>query len=156
MWLYFSHTKAVYNDAVPQQQHLTFSFLFFTLFILYWGMVGGGLITELCQTLVTSWTVIPPGSSVHQISQARILEWGAISFSRGSSRPRDRTRVSCIADALPFEPPGKPILLTFGAISFWTFFSVHNEVSFSAFVPQCCSVISFCHLLPHQRLISCP
>ena len=37
------------------------------------------------------------GSSDHGISQARILEWVAISFSRGSSRPRDRTQVSCIA-----------------------------------------------------------
>ena len=39
----------------------------------------------------------PPGSSVHEISQARILEWVAISFSRGSSQPRDQTWVSCIA-----------------------------------------------------------
>ena len=39
----------------------------------------------------------PPGSSVHEISQARILEWVAISFSRGSSQPRDQTQVSCIA-----------------------------------------------------------
>ena len=39
----------------------------------------------------------PPGSSVHGISQARILEWVAISFSRGSSWPRDQTWVSCIA-----------------------------------------------------------
>ena len=39
----------------------------------------------------------PPGSSIHGIFQARVLEWVAISFSRGSSRPRDRTRVSCIA-----------------------------------------------------------
>ena len=38
----------------------------------------------------------PPGSSVHGISQATMLEWGAISFSRGSSPPRDRTLVSCI------------------------------------------------------------
>ena len=37
------------------------------------------------------------GSSIHGIFQARVLEWVAISFSRGSSRPRDRTRVSCIA-----------------------------------------------------------
>ena len=35
-------------------------------------------------------------SSVHGIFQARVLKWAAISFSRGSSRPRDRTRVSCI------------------------------------------------------------
>ena len=39
-----------------------------------------------------------PGSSVHGIFQARILEWAAISFSMGSSQPRYRTWVSCIAD----------------------------------------------------------
>ena len=39
----------------------------------------------------------PPGSSVHEISQARILEWLAISFSRASSPPRDLIRVCCIA-----------------------------------------------------------
>ena len=38
-----------------------------------------------------------PGSSVHGILQARILEWVAISFSRGSSQPSDRTQVSCTA-----------------------------------------------------------
>ena len=39
----------------------------------------------------------PPGSFVHEIFQARILEWVAISFSRGSSWPRNRAQVSCIA-----------------------------------------------------------
>ena len=38
-----------------------------------------------------------PGSCLHGILQARILEWVAISFSRGSSLPRDQNRVSCIA-----------------------------------------------------------
>ena len=38
-----------------------------------------------------------PGSSIHEISQARLMEWVAISFSRGSFRPRDRTWVSCVA-----------------------------------------------------------
>ena len=42
----------------------------------------------------------PPGSSVHGILQARILEWVAIPFSRRSSRPRDR-------DSSPSEPPGQ-------------------------------------------------
>ena len=46
-------------------------------------------------SLRTSWTS-PPGSSVHGIFQARILQWVAISSSRGSSQPRDRTYVSCI------------------------------------------------------------
>ena len=46
---------------------------------------------------VTPWTVAFPGSSVHGISQARILEWVVIPFSRGSSWPRDRTWVSYFA-----------------------------------------------------------
>ena len=40
----------------------------------------------------------PPDSSLHGIFQARILEWVAISFSRGFSQPRDQTHVSCNAD----------------------------------------------------------
>ena len=39
-----------------------------------------------------------PSSSIHGIFQAIVLEWIAISFSRGSSQPRDRTQVSCIVD----------------------------------------------------------
>ena len=46
----------------------------------------------------------PPGSSVHGILQARILEWVAISFSRGSSQPRSP---ALQADALTSETPGK-------------------------------------------------
>ena len=53
-----------------------------------------------------------PGSSVHEISQARILEQIAISFSRRSSQPRDQTLVSCIscmADGFFITTqPGKP------------------------------------------------
>ena len=50
-----------------------------------------------CPTLCDPMDCSPPGSSVHGIFQARVLEWVAISFSRGSSRPRDRTWVSLIA-----------------------------------------------------------
>ena len=60
----------------------------------------------------------PPGSSVHGILQARILEWVAMFSSRGSSRPRNRTRVSCLlhwqADFLPLVPH-KKIKGTFGS-----------------------------------------
>ena len=45
----------------------------------------------------------PPGSSVHGISQARILEWVAISFFRGDSQPRDPTHVSCIGRHVLFH-----------------------------------------------------
>ena len=52
---------------------------------------------QLCLTLCNPMDRSLPGSSVHGILQARILEWVAISFSRGSSRPRDQTWASCIA-----------------------------------------------------------
>ena len=53
--------------------------------------------TAACQTLCGPMDQSPPGSSVHGILQARILEWAAISSSRGSSRPRARTRGSCVS-----------------------------------------------------------
>ena len=56
----------------------------------------------------------PPGSSVHGILQARILEWVAMPSSRGSSQPRDQTQVSCIASRFfTTEPPGKPLGLDY-------------------------------------------
>ena len=62
-----------------------------------------------CNTMRCS----PPGSSAHGILQARILEWVAISFSRRSSEPRDRTHISWHLlhwpmGSLPLPPPGKP------------------------------------------------
>ena len=54
-------------------------------------------VAQSCPTLCDPVDCSLPGSSVHGILQARILEWVAISFSRGSSRPRN-TQVSCIAD----------------------------------------------------------
>ena len=54
------------------------------------------LVIQSCPTLCDPMDCSPPGSSVHGISQARILEWVAISLSRGPSQPRDGTRVSCI------------------------------------------------------------
>ena len=52
---------------------------------------------QLCLTLCGPTGCSPPGSSVHGISQARILQRVAISFSRGCSWPRDRTQVSYIS-----------------------------------------------------------
>ena len=54
-------------------------------------------VAQSCPTLRYPMDYILPGSSVHGIFQARVLEWVAVSFSRGSSRPRDQTRVSCTA-----------------------------------------------------------
>ena len=55
------------------------------------------LFAQSCQTLCNPTVCILPGSSVHGILQAGILEWVAISFSRGSSQPRDQAHISCIA-----------------------------------------------------------
>ena len=55
------------------------------------------LVIQSCPILCDLMDCCPPGSSVHGILQARILEWVAIPSSRGSSRPRDWTQVSCTA-----------------------------------------------------------
>ena len=55
------------------------------------------LCAQSCPTLCDPMGCSLPGSSVHGILQARILAWVAISFSKGSSQPRDQTWVSCIA-----------------------------------------------------------
>ena len=54
-------------------------------------------VSQSCPTLCDPMDCCPPGSSVHGILQVRVLEWVVISFSRGSSQPRDQTWVSCIA-----------------------------------------------------------
>ena len=67
-------------------------------------------VCQSCQTLCDPMDCSPPGSSVHGISQARILEWVAISFSRGSSWPRDRSHVFALSGGFfTIEPPGKPL-----------------------------------------------
>ena len=53
--------------------------------------------TQSCLTLCDPMDCSLSGFSVHGIFQARILEWVAIPFSRGSSQPRDQTQVSCIS-----------------------------------------------------------
>ena len=64
--------------------------------------------TDSCDSMDCS----PPGSSVHGISQARILEWVAISFSRGSSYPGMESRSPALAGGLfASEPPGYLIII---------------------------------------------
>ena len=53
-------------------------------------------VAKSCPILCDPRYCSPPGSSVHSVFQARILEWVVISFSRGSSWTRDQTCVSCI------------------------------------------------------------
>ena len=64
-----------------------------------WGIYAGkeSEVAQSCPTLCDPIDCSLPGFSVHGIFQARILEWVAVSFSRGSSQPRDWTQVSRIA-----------------------------------------------------------
>ena len=94
--------------------------------------------------LATQWRPIPgdpidcspPGSSIHGILQARTLEWVAIPFSRGSSWPRHRSRVSCIAGRFFTIWVTREVLLYYGSnkpnrrllIKVWfSNFSVHQN-----------------------------
>ena len=61
------------------------------------------LVAKSCLTLCHPMDCSPPGYSIHGISQARILEWVAISFSKGSSWPRDWTFISCIGRQVPYH-----------------------------------------------------
>ena len=69
------------------------------------------LVAQLYLTLQDAVDCSLPDSSVHEISQSRILEWVAISSSRGSSQPRDQTHISCIGRQifLPLSHQGSPI-----------------------------------------------
>ena len=53
--------------------------------------------TQSCPALCDPMDCNPPGSSVHGILRARILEWVAIPFSSGSFQPKAQTQVTCIA-----------------------------------------------------------
>ena len=71
------------------------AYLYFPFFI---SLPSESEVTQSCLTLCDPVDCSPPGSSIHGILQARILEWVAISFSRESSKPSDGTQVSCTAD----------------------------------------------------------
>ena len=84
----FFHGAGVRGDGFRMIQGLTFT----VNFEVKWSELAQSCPT-ICNPVDCSW----PGSSVHGILQARILEWVAISFSRESSQPRDQTLVSCMA-----------------------------------------------------------
>ena len=94
--------------------------LFIYLFIVSWRKIAlkyyvgflhvcSVLVTKSCQTLATPWTIAWQ-APLHGMSQARMLEWVAIFFSRGSSWPRDQTCISCIEDRLfTTKPQRRPV-----------------------------------------------
>ena len=77
---------------------------------LRWSFCCRYLVAKSCPALCDLVDCSPPGSSIHGVLQARMLERVAISFSRGSPRPRDQTQVSCTSGRfLTTEPPRKPL-----------------------------------------------
>ena len=70
---------------------------------------------QLCPTLCDAMDCSPPESSVHGILQARIMQWVAIPFSRGSSQLGiESMSPELQADSLPSEPPGKLLFVHSG------------------------------------------
>ena len=81
-------------------------------------------VAQSCSSLCDPMDCSSPGSSVHGVLQARIVEWVAIPFSRGSSWPRDQTHVSCVGRQIlyhggPQEAP--PYLHTYIHIHVYPF-----------------------------------
>ena len=71
--------------------------------VVYQGFFESEKVAQSCPTLCN-----PMNYTGHEILQARILEWVAFPFARGSSQPRDRTRSATLqVDSLPAEPQGK-------------------------------------------------
>ena len=102
-------------------------------------VLGTGGLAQSCRTLCDPVEGSVPGSAVHGIFLARILEWVAISFSRGSSQPRDWTQVSCIADRC-FTVWATPLIYDFHGIMV---FARPSGYSFSAFKEPIPSTSSF-------------
>ena len=82
---------------------------------------GGGLVTQSCPSLCNPMGCSPSGSSVHGIFQARILEWVAIPFSRGTSRARELNLVllhcrRILYQLSPQRPPCTPVMCRIHAL----------------------------------------
>ena len=79
---------------------------------------AGGLVAKSCLTLCDPMDCSPPGSSICGILQVRILEWVAISFSRGFPNPGIEPRSPTLqTDSLPAESQGKPKNTGVGSLS---------------------------------------
>ena len=98
----------------------------------------------------------PPGSSVHGNLQARILEWVAVSFSRGSSPPRDQIFISCLADSYYLRHQGSPGAFYFSMmvcdhtcclLPDWEEACLCHGVLLGWFLCDMCDLVFFCYLI---------
>ena len=87
----------VFFEITPQAYYIHLNSW---LMLCFWGNLWKRKVkgTQSCPTFATPWTDCSmPGSSVHGILHARILEWVAVPFCRGSSQPRGQTQIPCFA-----------------------------------------------------------
>ena len=92
-----------------------------------WPVVLESVHAQLSLTLCNPTYCSPPGSCVNGTLQAKILEWIAMSSSRGSSRPGTEPRSPAFqADSLPFEPPAKPVVLGDSVLNWVSCLNTHH------------------------------
>ena len=118
------------------------------VFILLFLWLFGGLVAKLCPTLVTPWTVACQAPLFVGILQERILEWVAIPFSRGSSRPRNWTEVSSITDRFITDWATREIRYSY----IWVQNKKKDNLSFSIF--SSCEDREICHCSREGGILS--
>ena len=88
--------SSVHGDSPGKNTGMDCHVYYFYNFLLWGKWKWSRSVAQSCPTLCGPMNCSLPHSSVHGIFQARVLEWVAISFSRGSSWPRDWIQISCI------------------------------------------------------------
>ena len=157
-----SRISGLYNNYLA---FFSPNFIYLFLSVLYLhccaglSLVAAVCCAQSCLTLCDPMDWSPPGSSVHGILQARILERVAIPFFRGSFQPRDHTRISCQVSCIAggfftAEPLGKPLFsfLRSHQIVFCSDFTIlHSHQLAGRFPvsphPSQCLLFSFCLIL---------
>ena len=116
---------------------------------------------QLCPTLCDPIYYSPPNSSLHGVFLGRILEWVAISYSRGSSWPKDQTCVSCAygrrqEDSLPLCHLFRSVQLLILAWIFATPWTASCQTSLSTNSRGLLKLTSIESVMPSNHLILCP
>ena len=101
--------KSIILLILPYKEKYSLAFMYSSIFSLLQLLMCCAQSFQLCLTLCSPMDCRLPDSSLHGILQARILEWVAISFSRGSFRPRDQTCVSYISCIYHQRHLGSPL-----------------------------------------------
>ena len=108
------------------------------------------LVTQLCFALCNPMDGSPPGSSVHGILQARILEWVAMSFSRRSSQPRGQTHVF----ATPWSAADQASLSITNSWSLLKLMSIESVMPSNHLI-LCHALLLLPSIFPSIRVFSC-